>query len=421
MTKNEEEEKEELEQEEEEEESEEEAEEIDIDESQTKTEIKDEDEDEEKDEIEEEEEEDEDNNEEVDKNNNIKKEILFEINNSETESNIINNEMYSTFNNKIHEGNIEKDYFGNKGIIKRTIGTGKVNVKVYEEEDDENDSNNKDFFSNINYKIKSNDDITDKLEKLDQESKDLNDFNNIIKSSNFEIDPNIIYEPEDFGWNSIIKTSNFGMVSNSWQTKELDFRSSISRELEKEDKDKENKNLLNKNMEIIEEKEIINNNVIANGNNSIKKSNANKNRYIKKNTKNFITYKIDGIYFVIDVEWSFSYNDKNQKNINIKLSTIYPGSQVIHWAIFKAKSPKDWIIPPKSYYPKLTKRVDYALETEFCPPKENNERTISIILPEKINKKDNIEGIQFAVYDPIKNMWYNNFKNNFIIHFNNSL
>ena len=412
MFKNEEEE-EEIEEEEEEEESEE-----DIDESVTKTENNEQTE--EKYEIEEEEE-DEDNE---DKNINYKKDILYELNNSETESNFINNEMYSTFNNKIHEGNIEKDYYGQKGIIKRTIGAGKANVKVYEEEEDENISNNKDFFSNINYKIKSKNDIVENLEKLEQESKDLNDFNNIIKSSNFEIDPNIIYEPEDFGWNSIIKTSNFGTVSNSWQTKELDFRPSISLELEKQDNDKENKQNKNpwiNNMEKIEEKEIINSNGITHGNTSIKKNKANKNRYIKKNTKNFITYKIDGIYFVIDVEWSFSYNDKNQKNINIKLSTIYPGSQVIHWAIFKAKSPKDWILPPKSYYPKLTKKVDYALETEFCPPKENNERTISIILPEKINKKDKIEGIQFAVYDPIKNMWYNNFKNNFIIHFNNSL
>ena len=86
--------------------------------------------------------------------------------------------------------------------------------------------------------------------------------------------------------------------------------------------------------------------------------------------------------------------------------------------MYTSKSPTKWYLPPKSYYPQLTKRVDNALETEFYSTSENKERIISIKLPIKLNNKNDIDGIYFAVYDPIKNLWYNNFGNNFQIKFN---
>ncbi len=80
--------------------------------------------------------------------------------------------------------------------------------------------------------------------------------------------------------------------------------------------------------------------------------------------------------------------NKNEKLINVNLSTIYPGSQIIHWAVYTSKSPTKWCLPPKSYYPQLTKRVDNALETEFYSTSENKERIISIKLPIKLNNKN---------------------------------
>jgi len=90
----------------------------------------------------------------------------------------------------------------------------------------------------------------------------------------------------------------------------------------------------------------------------------------------------------------------------------------MHWGIFTSNSPKAWLLPPKAYYPKLTNENKNALETKFDVSKEKQERIISIILPKKINNED-ISGIYFVIYDPIKNLWYNNFKRNFKIQFNN--
>ena len=93
----------------------------------------------------------------------------------------------------------------------------------------------------------------------------------------------------------------------------------------------------------------------------------------------------------------------------------------MHWGIYKSSSPKDWCMPPKSCFPKLSKSIkDRALETKFCSSKNNNERTISITLPKKISYNEYIEGIYFAIYDPVKNIWYNNYRNNFNIQFTNN-
>ena len=136
----------------------------------------------------------------------------------------------------------------------------------------------------------------------------------------------------------------------------------------------------------------------------------------KEKENNSINFNIDGKKFVIKAKWYFSYNEKNEKIININLSTIYPGSQIMHWAIYKSKSPKKWSLPPKLYYPKLTRKINNILETEFIL-NEKKERIISLELPNRLNNKEYIEGIHFVIYDPIKDIWYNNFGYNFTIKF----
>ena len=278
----------------------------------------------------------------------------------------------NTIKKEILEENIEKDYLGNKGIIKRTIGTGKVNVKVYEDDEEEveyneNNFENKEKNQNINNVTKPN----DISEELKQETKIENNSNNIISN---QIKSDIESSKKEI--------NEKGVQSNSLNNEAEPLNTEIGKkEHNKEDKIHKNK------------KDIIKNKSMS--------------------------FNIDGKKFIIDVFLNFEYNDENQKVINIKLSTIYPGSQIIHWAIYKSNAPKEWSLPPKSYYPKFTKDIDNkALETEFCKSDEKEERIISINLPRKLNSKEHIEGIYFVVYDPVKNIWYNNFRRNFKIKFN---
>ena len=217
-------------------------------------------------------------------------------------------------NNKKFEERIEPDYYGQKGIIKRTIGIGDFNVRVYD-----------------NYSSKKN-----QIRKKE-----------IIQKQKWE--------------NSIPKNIEQNIPKN----------------------------------DIISKRDQDSNDVLI--------------------------YKIDGKKFEIHVKWFYIMSKEKEQNINITISTIYPGSQIMHWGIYKSSSPKDWSMPPKSCYPKLTKNVNNrALETKFSNSNNNNERIISIILPKKISYNDYIEGIYFVIYDPVKNIWYNNFKRNFNIQFNNN-
>ena len=297
------------------------------------------------------------------KNNENKKIIEEKINDIK-----INHHSFEQ-NNKSSKEIIIKDYYGQKGIVRRTIGTGKVNVKVYEDEDDDAEgvvNEELNIISNINNnESKDNNFISYEIE---QDSKIFNNINNIIDSS-------------DFTFNSYNKTPK--------ETKSKNEEKNQTTE-KAENKDRESNN------NPIKEKFNYSDN--ENGNNSI-------------------SFNIDGKKFIIKAEWNFSYNKKNEKIIIINLSTIYPGSQIMHWAIYKSNSPKKWSLPPKTYYPKLTKKINNILETEFIL-NEKGERIISLELPTKLNNKEYIKGIYFVIYDPIKNIWYNNFRNNFIIKFN---
>jgi len=236
-----------------------------------------------------------------------------------------------------YDKHIEKDYLGNKGITKRTIGIGRINVKVYENDEDDSWL----------------DDVVKKEKKEKKEYKKTE----ITQNKNTE-DKYII--------NNEIKNINYNNNQNNHNNYNINYNS-------------------------------------HNNNNS--------------EEKDSIVFNIDGRNFLIKALYHYSNNSEDGEIINVKFSTTSPGSKVVHWGLYKANSPKIWILPPKSSYPNFTKEVNNkALETKFPNSQVNGQREISIVLPRKIDGEF-IGGIYFAIYDPIKNLWYNNFKKNFNLVF----
>jgi len=226
-----------------------------------------------------------------------------------------------------YDGYIEKDYLGHKGITKRTIGIGRINVKVYE--DDEDDSWLDDVIKKEKREKKKKEIIQNKT------TEDKNIKNNEIKNINYN--------------NKYNNSSNY------------------------------------------------------NNNNEGNDSNI---------------FNIDGKKFLIKISYNYSNSLGEGEIINVKFSTASHGSKIVHWGLYRTDSPKIWVLPPKSSYPNFTKEVNNkALETKFPNSQVNGQRIISFTLPRKIDG-EYIGGIYFAIYDPIKNLWYNNFKKNFNLKFN---
>jgi len=223
---------------------------------------------------------------------------------------------------------IEKNYLGHKGITKRTIGIGRINVKVYE--DDEDDSWLDDIVKKEKRKFKKTEIIKNKT------TEDKNMKNNEIKNMN--------YNNNKYNNNSNYNNNNEGNDSN--------------------------------------------------------------------------IFNIDGKKFLIKISYNYSNSSGEGEIINVKFSTESHGSKIVHWGLYRTNSPKIWVLPPKSSYPNFTKEVNNkALETKFPNSQVNGQRIISFSLPRKIDG-EYIGGIYFAIYDPIKNLWYNNFKKNFNLKFN---
>ena len=242
-----------------------------------------------------------------------------------------------------YDNHIEKNYLGNKGITKRTIGVGRLNVKVYENDEDDSwleDVVKKEKKEKREYKkteITQNKNTEDKYVK-----------NNEIKNNN--------------------NNYNYNYSHNNYN----------------------NQNINNNHN--------INNNYNSEG-------------------KNSNIFNIDGRNFLIKASYQYSNSSEDGEIINVKFSTTSPGSKIVHWGLYKSISPKIWILPPKSSYPNFTKEVNNkALETKFPNSQVNGQREISVILPRKLDG-GYIGGIYFAIYDPIKNLWYNNFKKNFNLVF----
>ena len=138
------------------------------------------------------------------------------INNLENNKNIIKNEseLISSINNKNNEVHEINNYYGKKGIIKRTIGIGKVNVKVYDN-DDALENNEEKYVSIINNNYLSN------------INKDPNELSNIVITSNYGSLSNSKNIPYNINFPSI-----FHIISDSGQTNILEIKNnSISKEI----------------------------------------------------------------------------------------------------------------------------------------------------------------------------------------------
>ena len=135
--------------------------------------------------------------------------------------------------------------------------------------------------------------------------------------------------------------------------------------------------------------------------------------------------------FLITAQWYYltkkntedeNENEKDEdpekeEKVHIDIKTKKTGKIIFHWGIYKAMSGLTWYCPPASSYPPNTKVIDkLSVETEFPAPKKG-ERVISITLSRGEGYKNYIGGINFVVFDPVKNFWYNNYRKDYQIKF----
>ena len=103
------------------------------------------------------------------------------------------------------------------------------------------------------------------------------------------------------------------------------------------------------------------------------------------------------------------------EKVCIKITTTSKNILILHWGIYKSNHGLNWFKPPKESYPPETKEIDkMSVETEFP---EKGERAIQFILPRGKGLKDYIGGVNFVIYDPIRKIWYNNYRKDYQIKF----
>ena len=106
---------------------------------------------------------------------------------------------------------------------------------------------------------------------------------------------------------------------------------------------------------------------------------------------------------------------EKEEKVHIKICTTAKNKLILHWGIYKAMSGLTWHKPPKESFPPETKEIDkMSVETEF--PKKGD-RSIKILLPRGKGYKDYIGGINFVIFDPATNTWYNNYRKDYQIKF----
>ena len=106
---------------------------------------------------------------------------------------------------------------------------------------------------------------------------------------------------------------------------------------------------------------------------------------------------------------------EKEEKVHIKISTTAKNSLILHWGIYKAMFGLTWHKPPAESFPPGTKEIDkMSVETEF--PKKGD-RSIKILLPRGKGYKEYIGGINFVIFDPVANAWYNNYRKDYQIKF----
>ena len=135
----------------------------------------------------------------------------------------------------------------------------------------------------------------------------------------------------------------------------------------------------------------------------------------------------DGIK--IKVQWKYLHDktyipkedeedpEKSEK-VDLIFTTNYKDRLILHWGIFRAFHDTEWLHPIKECYPEYSKEFDKkAIQTEFMEDETEDEPSIRIMLPRGKGFENVIGGINFVIYDPEKNKWYNNYRKDFQIKF----
>ena len=109
--------------------------------------------------------------------------------------------------------------------------------------------------------------------------------------------------------------------------------------------------------------------------------------------------------------------EKSEK-VDLIFTTNYIDPLILHWGVFRAFHESEWIHPEKECYPEFSKEFDKkAIQTEFTQDETEEWPSIRIMLKRGMGFENVIGGINFVIYDPIKNWWYNNYRKDFQIKF----
>ena len=144
-------------------------------------------------------------------------------------------------------------------------------------------------------------------------------------------------------------------------------------------------------------------------------------------TENAVYEVGDGIK--IKVTWKYLHDktyipkegeedpEKHEK-VDLIMSTNYQDRLILHWGVFRAFHETEWLHPLKECYPDYSKDFDdKAIQTEFVEDESEDEPSIRIMLPRGKGFENVLGGINFVIYDPEKNKWYNNYRKDFQIKF----
>ena len=135
----------------------------------------------------------------------------------------------------------------------------------------------------------------------------------------------------------------------------------------------------------------------------------------------------DGIK--VKVEWKYlrdktyipkedEEDPEKHEKVDLIFTTNYIDPLILHWGVFRAFHESEWIHPEKECYPEFSKEFDKkAIQTEFTQDESEDWPSIRIMLKRGIGFENVIGGINFVIYDPVKNRWFNNYRKDFQIKF----
>ena len=131
----------------------------------------------------------------------------------------------------------------------------------------------------------------------------------------------------------------------------------------------------------------------------------------------------------IKVEWKYlkdktyipkedEEDPEKKEKVDLIFTTNYVDPLILHWGVFRAFHESEWIHPEKECYPEYSTEFDKkAIQTEFTEDESEEWPSIRIMLKRGMGFENVIGGINFVIYDPIKNRWFNNYRKDYQIKF----